>query len=149
MFGALKKAFSAGSAEVKANYAQNRDYLEAVIAAAALVAYADGDLEESERQKVVQVIARHKTLSKFYKQNEIEQTVSEMFTRAKDKAGRNSLANELDDIKSRPDGVQMAKDVYLIACDISMADGTMEKEEELVLQKIAARLGVDPKGFEF
>lgn len=149
MFGALKKAFGAGAREIAADYSANRDYLEAVCAAAALVAYADGDLEDSERTKVIRVCTNHKTLSKFYKQDEIERTVDEMFKRAKDRAGRNSLALELDDIKGKPNGSQMAEDVYLIASDIAMADGELEAEEEVVLKKIAGRLNVDPSKFDF
>lgn len=149
MFGALKKAFKAGAAEVQADYSQNKDYLEAVAAAAALVAYADGDLEQSEKEKTTRIITNHPTLSKFYKQNDIEATVETMFRRAKDGSGRQQLARELDDIKGRPDGRQMAEDVFLIAKDVSMADGECEPEEEVVLKKIAARLGVDPSQFEF
>lgn len=50
MFGALKRAMGAGAREVKAEYGENKDFLEAVCAAAALVAAADGDIEESERR---------------------------------------------------------------------------------------------------
>lgn len=149
MFGFLKKAVGAAAKEVQADYSQNRDYLEAVCAAAALVAFADGELEDSERQKIIRICTSHKTLSKFYKPDEIERTVDEMFKRAKDKYGRNQLALELDDIKGRPNASQMADDIYLIACDISMADGELEPEEEAVLKKLAGRLGVDTSKFEF
>lgn len=148
-FGAVKRVLGAGAAEVKANYSENKDYLEAVVAAAALVANADGELEDAERQKIAKVINNHPTLSKFYKQNDIEQTIDVMFRRVKDGSGRQQLALELDDIKTRPEGRQMANDVYLIAKDIAMADGQMEPEEEVVLQKIANRLGVDTTQFDF
>ena len=120
MFGALKKAFGAGAKEIKADYSQNKDYLEAVCAASALVAYADGDLEDSERSKVVRTISQHPTLGKMYQQTVIE--------------GR--------------DG-SMAEDVYLVALDVAHADGQVEPEEAEVLKKIAARLGVDISKFEF
>jgi tellurite resistance protein TerB len=48
-----------------------------------------------------------------------------------------------------PNGAQMAEDVYLVAVDISMADGSVSAEETAILEKIARRLGVDPKKFEF
>lgn len=147
MFGALKKAFGAGAKEIKADYSQNKDYLEAVCAASALVAYADGDLEDSERSKVVRTISQHPTLGKMYQQTVIESTVDVMFKRAKDASGRQQLARELDDIKGR-DG-SMAEDVYLVALDVAHADGQVEPEEAEVLKKIAARLGVDISKFEF
>jgi tellurite resistance protein len=148
MFGALKKAFKAGAKEVAADYSQNKDYLEAVCAAAALVANADGEIEDSEKSKAVRVISNHPVLSKFYKQNDIEQTSDQMFKRAKDASGRQQLARELDDIKGR-DGGQMAEDVYLVALDVANADGELEPEEEVVLKKIASRLGVDASKFDF
>ncbi len=146
MFGALKKAFKAGAKEVQADYSQNKDYLEAVCASAALVAFADGELEDSERSKVVRTISQHPVLGKMYQPNVIESTVETMFKRAKDHSGRQQLARELDDIKGREGS--MAEDVYLVALDVAHADGTLEPEEEAVLKKIAARLGVDASKFE-
>lgn len=149
MFGALKKAFGAGAREVQANYSQNKDYLEAVCAASALVAMADGELEEVEKNKVIALLTNHSTLGKMYDRATVENTADAMFKRAKDASGRQSLARELDDIKGRPDGAQMAEDVYLIAVDVSAADGEVEPEEKVVLEKIANRLGVDPAKFTF
>lgn len=149
MFGALKRAMGAGAREVKAEYGENKDFLEAVCAAAALVAAADGDIEESERRKVVSIVQNHPTLSKLYQSNVIEQTAETMFKRAKETSGRQLLARELDDIKSRPNGQQMAEDAYLIALDIANADGELEPAEEAVLKKLAARLGVDASKFDF
>lgn len=149
MFGALKKAFSAGSKEIKAEYGENKDFLEAVLAASALVAAADGEIEESERRKVVSIITNHAALSKLYQANVIEATAETMFKRAKDSSGRQQLARELDDIKSRPNGAQMAEDAYLIAVDIANSDGELEPQEDAVLKKIAARLGIDTSKFDF
>lgn len=149
MFGLLKKAVKAGAKEVQADYSKNRDYLEAVCAACALVAFADGDIEDSERAKAVRILTGHQTLGKMYQQSEIEQVAEAMFKRAKDASGRQALARELDDIKGREGAAQMAEDVYLIALDIAHADGELEPEEEAILKKIAARLGVDPSRFEF
>lgn len=149
MFGMLKKTFGAAAKEVKAEYGENKDFLEAVCAASALVAAADGDIEESERRKVVSIISNHPTLSKLYQSNVIETTAETMFKRAKESSGRQQLARELDDIKSRPNGQGMAEDAYLVALDIANADGEIEPEEDAVLKKIAARLGIDTSKFEF
>lgn len=149
MLGALKRAFSAGGREVAASYSANKDYLEAVCAAAALVAAADGEIEDGEKFKLAKLITGHATLGKLYQQNVIEQTANEMFARAKDSSGRQQLARELDDIKGRENGAQMAEDVYLMAVDIANADGELEPAEVDVLKKIAGRLGVDPSKFEF
>lgn len=149
MFGMLKKSFGAAAKEVKAEYGENKDFLEAVCAGSALVAAADGEVEESERRKLVSIISNHAALSKLYQANVIEATAETMFKRAKDSSGRQQLARELDDIKSRPNGAQMAEDVYLIAVDIANSDGEVEPQEAEVLKKIAARLGIDTSKFDF
>lgn len=149
MFGAIRNAFKAGSKEIKAEYGENRDFLEAVCAASALVAAADGDIEDSERRKIVSTIQNHPALGKLYQSNLIEQTAETMLKRAKDASGRQLLARELDDIKSRPNGSQMAEDVYLVALDVANSDGEIEPQEDAVLKKIASRLGVDLSKFDF
>jgi tellurite resistance protein len=151
MFGlkTLKKAIGAGAKEVAAEYGENKDFLEAVLAASALVAAADGDIEESEKRKVISVVTNHAQLAKLYPQNVIESTAETMFKRAKDASGRQSLARELDDVKTRPNGSQMAEDVYLIALDIANADGDLEDAEQVVLGKIASRLNIDVSKFDF
>jgi tellurite resistance protein len=59
------------------------------------------------------------------------------------------LARELDDVKGKTDGAQMAEDAYLIALDIANSDGEQEPAEADILKKLAARLGVDAAKFEF
>jgi tellurite resistance protein TerB len=142
MLGFLKKAAKSVAVEAKA-------VLEATCAAAALVAAADGDIEDAERQKMVKLITNHSTLGVLYKSNDIEACADKSFKLAKEASGRQQLARELDDLKKIEGGAQMAEDVYLLACDIAMADGELEAEEEAVLKKLANRLGVDLSKFEF
>lgn len=149
MFGMLKKVVGAGAREVKAEYGENKDFLEAVCAASALVAASDGTIDDSEKRKVVSLISGHATLSKLYPSQVIEQTAETMFNRAKEGSGRQQLARELDDIKNRPNGGQMAEDAYLVAKDVAFADGEVSAKEEEVLKKIATRLQVDASKFDF
>ena len=153
VFGALKKAFGAAvsgvNRELNAAYSQNTDFLEAVCAAAALVAASDGDIEQSERSKIISLIQKHPQLGKLYSLDVIEKTAETMFKRAGEASGRQALARELDDIKARPDGAQMGEDVYLVALDVASADGEIEAAEQSTLDKLARRLGVDPSKFEF
>ncbi len=149
MFGLAKRVLKGASREVAADYSHNKDYLEAVCAAAALVANADGNISDQERTKTVSVLTNHPTLGKMYRQPDIEATADVMFKRAKDGSGRQLLARELDDIKGRPNGAQMAEDVYLVAQDVAAADGEIGDDEKIVLGKIASRLGVDVSKFDF
>jgi tellurite resistance protein TerB len=149
MFGALKRAFKGATREVAAEYGQNKDFLEAVAAAVALVAAADGDIEDTEKRSAIRIIGNNPTLSKLYKTQDIEQTLETMFKRAKDASGRVQLARELDDIKSKENSASMSEDVYLTALDIASADGEVDEKELAVLSKIANRLGVDTSKFDF
>lgn len=147
MFGAFKRALGAGAKEVQKDYSGNRNFLEAVIAASTLVAAADGDLEDAERNKIQKIVTNHATLGKFYKQQDIEAVLDRMFKLAKDASGKQQLARELDDVKSSDEA--MRDDVYLVALDIAHADGELEPQEADVLNKIAKRIGVDVSKFEF
>lgn len=153
VFGALKRAaqaaFSGVTRELNAAYGENTDFLEAVCASAALVAFADGELEAAERSAIIQLVQKHPQLGKLYSLSTIEQTAEAMFKRAESASGRQALARELDDVKGRPNASQMAEDVYLVALDVANADGELEAEEEVVLKKIASRLGVDASKFDF
>lgn len=149
IFSAIKKAVSSGAREISADYGQNKDFLEAVCASAALVANADGSIEDAERNKAIQLVSNHSVLSKMYQRDVIEQTLDIMLKRAKDASGRQALARELDDIKGKPNGTAMAEDVYLVAVDIANADGSVSPEEEAIMKKIANRLGVDTSKFDF
>lgn len=149
MFKFLKKVAGGAAREVQAEYGQNKDFLEAVCAASSLVAWADGNLEQNEKTKVIALIQNHPSLGQLYKADQIEQVAQTMFSRGKDKSGRQLLARELDDLKGKPNASQMAEDVFLLASDIALADGTVQPEEEEVLKKLATRLGVDASKFEF
>ena len=149
MFGLFKKVAGAAAREVKADYSGNKDFLEGVCAVAALVAVADGDLEDSEKSKVIKLIAGHSTLGKMYDRSNIEATVEIMFARAKDSSGRQSLARELKEVKDLPNSKQMCEDIYLIGVDVANADGEMEEAESKMLVKIAELLGVNPSDFTF
>jgi len=149
MFNLFKKIAKNTTQEIMASYGGNKDFLEAVCAACALVANADGNIEDSEKTKAISVVNNHPTLSQMYQQKDIETCLETMFKRAKDASGRQMLARELDDIKGAENGAKMSDDVYLMALDIAGADGNVGDDEKAVLAKIAKRLGVDTSKFEF
>ena len=148
MFGLFKKAagaaFSAGSAEVKAKYQGNKDYLEAVCAAAALVAAADGDIEDSEIKQTKELISSNDMLSSIYKTDEIDKVLENYLRKAKTNYGRQALERELADVKNDP---TKAQDVFAMAVDVSQADGEMEPQEIVVLKKVAKILSVNAADF--
>jgi len=149
IWNAVKSALKSGSREISKEYGKTPDFLNAVAASAALVANADGSIEDAERTKTISLIRNHSTLSQLYNGEQIESTVDRMLKLSKDLSGKQELARNIDKICGLEGGKTMAEDVYLIAADIAAADGSVGEEEQKVLTKIAVRLSVDPKKFEF
>lgn len=149
MFGKILNAFSELSNKLASELGKDNDFLEAACAAVALVAAADGTIEDSEREKAVRVISNHKTLGSVYRPNQIEACMESMFLKVKDASGRYELAQELDDLGNKSNGAQMADYVYLIAKDVASADGSIAPEETEVLNKLAKRMRVNTSKFDF
>lgn len=144
MFGSLKKIVGAAAGQAKAQYQGNKDFLEACCAVVALVAYADGQLEQEERTKALQIVSNHATLSKIYRPNDIEATLETMLKRADTHSGRFQLMREIQDVRGK-EPLSMGEDAWLIGLDIAFADGELEAPEVTVLNKIATTLGLDLK----
>lgn len=133
------KKLGVGDAVTK--FSRDRDFLEGVLAAAALVAVADGEIEESEEAAIIKAIGANAVLSAAWNSREVEQMAQKMLDRAKGgRMGQNGLYSEIDDIAKNPD---MAEAVLLMALDVSEGDGEIEPEEKVVLEKIAGRLGLN------
>lgn len=149
IFGAIKNALASGAREINKEYGSSPTFLNAVCASAALVANADGVIEDSERTKAISLVRNHTTLSKLYNGDVIETTIDRMLKLSKDRSGKQELARYLDAVHADPNSKAMCEDVYLVGADIAAADGSVGPEEEAVLKKIAERLGVDPGKFDF
>ena len=149
IFSALKKAITSGVREVSAEYGKTDDFLNAVCASSALIANADGVIEDSERTKAISLVRNHSTLSQLYNGDKIEATIDRCLKLSKDLSGKQELARYLDKARNGENPKQVCEDVYLVAADIAGADGSVGPEETGVLKKIADRLGVDPSKFEF
>lgn len=127
-------------------YAGRKDFLEAVCAAAALVAAADGEIEDAEIATTIKTISANPGLAGAFTTREIETTAETMLNRAQaGRTGRMGLYREIEDIAG---DAEMSETVYLTALDVSEADGEIEPQEREVLAKIASLLKVDPKKFE-
>lgn len=141
MLGFLKNKVSANVNK----YSGKTDFLEAVCAAAALIAAADGEIEDEEITATMTAVKSHPSLSQAFSVRQIETTMETMLERTKGRAGRMGLYREIDDIAADPD---MSETVYLVALDVSESDGEIEPEEEKVLARIASSLKIDPSKYD-
>lgn len=151
ILGALKNAFSSTVKELNKEYGKSSDFLNAVAASSALMVYADGTAEDSEKKKAIEVLTGHTQLSQLYQRNQIENALNSALSHAQTASGKQELARSLDAVLNLPNGPQMAEDVYLVAVDVASSNsrGKPGEDEERVLGKLANRLHVDPSKFEF
>jgi len=140
MFGFLKKMNKAGAAiSEKAVKAENKDLMEAMVGAAALIAYADGELEDSEISAIDGLLKNSKALAAFG--TEPAQEFDRLCTvlAAGYRMGRLEVMKEIEDCKGNKDESEM---VMIMAIEVAYADGECEPEETVELEKIAGKLGL-------
>jgi tellurite resistance protein TerB len=148
---ALKSAFASGAKELNKEYAGSSNFLNAVCASCALIAYADGTCEDAEKKKAMEVLTGHTQLSQLYQRAQIENALNSALSHATTASGRQELSRAIDSVLSLPNGAQMADDVYLVAVDVASSNhnGKPGEDEIKVLGKIANRMHVDPSKFDF
>jgi len=148
---AFKSAFATGAKELNKEYSKSLDFLQAVSASTALVIYADGTAEDSEKKKAMDVLTAHTQLSSLYNRQQIESALSAALSHGSTASGKQELARNLDKVLTLSNGKEMADDVYLVALDVAASNSRHEigDDEQRVLDKLAKRLNVDPKKFEF
>ena len=119
----------------------NADFLEAVCAAASLVAAADGSIDESEIEAAISGVSNNATLAKIYTPSQIEEEMNKQLRRATTIAGKMQLKREITEIVQKNSAIR--EDVFLIAADVANADGNIGDAERKTLGVIASLLGVD------
>jgi tellurite resistance protein TerB len=134
MFAKMKEKLAGGAKRMQGR----TDLLEAICAACALVAAADGDVDDAELEATVKAVTANENLRVAFKPNEIEACIDKMLQRASGgRVGRMNLMKELDDIP-QDDGEM----VLLSALDIAEADGNIDDDEMVVIEKIAGKFGL-------
>jgi tellurite resistance protein TerB len=130
---------------VQAQSNENKDILEAYCAAAALMATADGTVDDKEKEASVKIISGSKSLKGLFSSDVVERTFSEYCKKAQTGSGKQELVGELQDLARMDQGVRDA--VYLVAKDICEADGSVGEQEQKRLNVVGKLLGVDPSRF--
>lgn len=141
IFGFGKKA-AAVKNEMKKM--EKRDLMQAVVASAVLVAFADGELEDSEVKALHDVIEAQPALSGFG--DELSKTIDSYIAtmKASKHLGKIKLMREIEDVKASP---QEVEEVFAVVVTIAEADGQIEDAEAKVLTEIGRKLGVNLKDY--
>lgn len=142
MFAKLKDRLTSGASRLNGR----TDLLEAVCASAALVAAADGSIDDNEVDATIVAVSSNANLAAAFDSRTIEQTINTMLDRAQaGRAGRSGLYKEIDDVASNPEDAEL---VLLTAMDIADADGEVDAAETAVINKIANKLRLDPAKYD-
>lgn len=127
----------------KNRLAGKTDLLEGIAAASALVAAADGKIDDSEVDSVLKALSNHKVLSEAFPTSTIERVADTMISRANQgRAGALGLYREIEEVNAKS-GVDDREMLLVIAIDVSEADGEIDAKEREVLAKIATKLGLN------
>lgn len=118
----------------------NQNLMEAIVAAAMLVAAADGTVEKSELDKLDKLLTSNDNLSAF-KPADIRKVVSryQNVLEADFGVGQQKMLKELADIS---DNQEHCEEVFLNMLAIAKSDGEIEPDEKVVLAKVARSLGI-------
>jgi len=117
---------------------QKRNVLEAIIAAALLVAASDGDIDKGEVNVLKELLANNDAL-KAFKRKEIDDIV-ERYTNiliAGFRVGKVKLLREIEDVANDDND---AEEVFATAITIAEADGDISEKELGVLREIGTKL---------
>lgn len=143
MFGKLKEMLGNSVTRLSGK----TDLLEGIAAAGILVAAADGEMESEEVAVLIETLQGHETLSKAFTPTQIEQVVQKMINRASPNAagkigmvGKLALEKEVKEVKAKSttDDIEL---LLAILVDVSAADGEVEPQEKVVINKIGNMLG--------
>ena len=137
MFGIFKKKVNVAKESIKR--LESKDLMEAMVGGCLLIAFADGDCEETELLKMDEVLRTSKSLEGYG--SELTDTINRFTARLKAGyiIGRAEILREINDVK----GSQTEKeDVLLAMLTVAMSDGQIEPEEQKELTQVAQRLGL-------
>ncbi|MFD0050451.1 TerD family protein [Actinomycetes bacterium NPDC127524] len=124
---------------------KSQDVMDAVVAACALVAMADGRLDPSERQKMTEFVNQSDEL-RVFDTNKVIQAFN-LFVQRMERdqiVGRAEAFKALGRVRSKP---EIARLVARYCIAIGYADGHFDPNEQRVVAEICRELGLNPSEF--
>lgn len=148
MFGRIKAGFSevtSGLASAASRF-KNRSFMEAVVAACAMVSAADGTISSEEKTKMMGFLRNSNEL-KHFDTNEVI-AFFEKITAGYDFDPAIGKAEALKTIGKLRGKEDQARLMIRVACVIGASDGHFDETEKTVVREICRDLGLDPKEFD-
>jgi stress response protein SCP2/tellurite resistance protein len=124
---------------------KSQDVLDAVVAACALVSMADGHLDASERQKMLEFVNQSEEL-RVFDSNKVMQKFNLFVSRIESNptVGRAEAFRSLGKIRTKP---EIARLVARYCIAIGFADGHFDPQEQQTVADICRELGLNPTEF--
>jgi tellurite resistance protein TerB len=125
---------------------KNKDFAKASMAMCALIAAADGTIDDAERAKVTGLIANNEALSVF-PANELTQKFDFYASKLQTNFdfGKLEATQTIAKLKTKPD---QARAVIQIGIIIGGADGNFDDNEKAVVREACHSLGISPTEFD-
>jgi stress response protein SCP2/tellurite resistance protein len=124
---------------------KSQDVLDAVVAGCALVGMADGRLDPSERQKMMEFVNQSEELRVFNTQKVIERFNYFVGRVERDSIiGRAEAFKALGKVKTKP---EIARLIARYCIAIGYADGNFDQNEKQMVSDICRELGLNPSEF--
>jgi len=124
---------------------KSQDVLDAIVAACALVALADGHLDNNERQKMIDFVNQSDELRVFDTNKVIQQF--NLFVQKIERdsiIGRAEAFKALGRVRSKP---EIARLIARYCIAIGYADGHFDQNEKQIVSEICLELGLNPQEF--
>ena len=132
--------------QTKKDQFRNKEFADASMAACALVAAADGNVDATERQRTAALIAGNDLLSVFPPDQLREKFDAYCDKLARDfELGKVEATTAIGRLRSKP---EQARAVVSIGTVIARADGNLDASERKVLIDIANAVGIAPAEFD-
>ncbi|WP_312470104.1 TerD family protein [Neobacillus sp.] len=127
------------------NRYKSQDVLEAVVAGCALVAMADGYLDASERQKMLEFVHQSEEL-RVFDTNKVIQKFNMFVSRMENDRmmGRAEAFRALGKVRTKP---EIARLIARYCIAIGYADGNFDNNEKQMVADICHELGLNPAEF--
>ncbi len=124
---------------------KNKDFLEATMAGVVAVASADGSVDSSEKQKVMQFVQTHEAL-KLFKPEDVIALFNKFAGNYEFDAavGQEQALSSVVKVKKDENAARM---VVRVCCVIGAADGDFDDQEKDVVRTICSRLGLAASDF--
>ncbi len=124
---------------------KNKNFMDAVVAGCAMVAFADGVIKPEEKAKMAGFIQRNEALNTFDMSKVIEGF--EKYVKGFEfdiLIGKGEALKAIGKIKKSS---EEAKLLVRVCCAIGAADGDFDQDEQNVVKEICRELGLEPSEF--